>query len=159
MRSKLLFLMLVAGILFLPAAGWAGINLCSNPNFELDGEGIEDLTARTVGDCLDWQIWSGGTALEVQPATDHPTAQMQLEPGEDTWQETDSALTAEADTVYYLEADIKSLSGSAEVVTLEFEDSGWENDVELVVNVPASGWQRFMHILDTSESSKFINRR
>jgi sialate O-acetylesterase len=131
-------------------------NYLVNPNFELDGDGNQDLTTRPMTDCLEWNGWQGSE--EVVPS-DHPTALMEahLNLG-DIWQNT--VAIGQADTEYTLYADIKSLSGSGATCRLIFETGGdWANDEETLCVLPDSGWQEFTAVLDTTASPVYECRQ
>jgi len=155
MRNKLSFLTLAVGLLglCLSATIRAGENLCTNPIFELDAGGNVNQNPRAFSDVLNWNQW-GDAALGT--ATDHPTATLQAETGTASiWTDLTSE-TMKAGTVYYLQADIKSLSGAGATAILIYEDGNWANDQTLTVDVSESGWNEYTHILDTAALPAFV---
>jgi beta-glucanase (GH16 family) len=131
-------------------------NYLINPNFELDGDGNQDLTTRPITDCLNWNGWEGSE--EVVPS-DHSTALMEAHQNLGSiWQDT--IAVAYPDTTYLLIADIKSLSGPGASCLLNFETGGdWANDEETLCVLPDSGWQEFTAVLDTAASPVYAGRQ
>jgi len=148
-KIVVLLLLLAAGFC---GAARAGENMLANPNFELDANGELNQEVRGFSDVLEWNQW-GDAALA---SSDHPEAALHCEPGTASiWTDVISG-PLEADTEYYLECDIKSLSGAGAKAGLVIEDDNWSNDIEILVDAPESGWGRVYISVDTSVNPEFV---
>ena len=168
MKNKLLFLMMTMGLFCLGLSattlGETGVNFVPNPVFELDASQNENLTPRLFNDIYDWNTWSdlGGNGDISVIASDHPDFPLHAELRNGSiWTDGNAYELIKADTIYFIECDIKSTSGPGAIAAVIFETlPDWENDTAVEITAPDSGWGRVGGSLDTSDpaNAAFIGK-
>jgi hypothetical protein len=158
MIKKLVILVFCLSVLSM-AQAWE--NFTINPYFELNENGVENLTEREF-DCLGWTFWCNydentDIGTKVSPCDDRFPARMMAVVGDwlecSIWQ-TEYYHALEANTKYVFEVDMKNIEACEEVMIV-IEDETYTFELNNVVYI-SDEWETYSISIDTTDYTDFV---